>query len=157
LSPPESTIAHIIASTLSSVSGDGIHIEAAGGVVWRVGDHGDVEVLLIHRPRYGDWSLPKGKLEGNESVLQCALREVREETGMRCDIGPMVSEIVYLDRKGRRKRVSYWAMQAVEGRFSPNREVDKVRWMTVDAAIAKLSYNYDVPVVCGLATVMADI
>src|SRR5687767_391557 len=103
-------------------------IEAAGGVVWRQTEDG-VQVLLVHRPRYHDWSLPKGKLESKESAAEGALREVREETGLRCELGVELVTTRYRDRKGRRKRVRYWAMQQRSGSFRPNREVDAVRWV----------------------------
>lgn len=107
-------------------------------------------MLLIHRPRYRDWSLPKGKLEHDESALACALREVHEETGLRCEAGPELAEARYVDHKGREKRVRYWAMHPVAGRFRPNREVDKVRWVSLDDAPAALSYAHDAVVVLRL-------
>ena len=75
-------------------------IEAAGGAVWRVSGRDRLKVVLIHRPRYNDWSLPKGKLERGETAVQAALREVREETGVHCEFGPTVPDVHYTDRKG---------------------------------------------------------
>jgi 8-oxo-dGTP diphosphatase len=128
-------------------------IEAAGGVVWR--RDGGIEVLVVHRPRYDDWSLPKGKLEKGEGALEGALREVAEETGLRCRPGVELAEVRYRDRKGRPKRVRYWAMTPEDGRFSPNHEVDEVRWVAIDEVGAAISYAHDVPVVEALGRALA--
>jgi 8-oxo-dGTP diphosphatase len=106
-------------------------IEAAGGLVWRATPDG-VEVLLVHRPDRDDWSLPKGKRRGRETSLRCALREVHEETGLRCIVGPELPPARYKDRKGRSKLVRFWSMQRGSGSFRPNREVDAVRWVSID-------------------------
>jgi 8-oxo-dGTP diphosphatase len=118
-------------------------IEAAGGVVWRRGSKGSLKVLLVHRERYDDWSFPKGKLDPGETHRHAALREVEEETGLRCKTGEELPEVHYEDRKGRRKRVRYWTMEPVEGSFEPNDEVDEVRWLSVDAAREALTYAHD--------------
>jgi 8-oxo-dGTP diphosphatase len=120
-------------------------VEAAGGVVWRR-HGGEVEVLLVHRPKYDDWSLPKGKLDPGETFEQAAEREVREETGLRCTRGPELAESHYVDAKGRPKVVRYWAMEPTGGSFSPNDEVDEVRWLVVAAASRRLTYERDQPV-----------
>jgi 8-oxo-dGTP diphosphatase len=125
-------------------------IEAAGGVIWREATCHRIEILLVHRPRYSDWSLPKGKLKRGETALECALREVREETGLLCRVGQELSTAYYLDRRLREKRVRYWAMQARSGRFRRNDEVDEVRWLMLDEANDMLSYDHDVAVVVGL-------
>ena len=125
-------------------------IEAAGGVVWRVTTRQHLKVLLIHRPRYHDWSLPKGKLFAGETALEAALREVQEETGLRCEAGPRLPFVRYVDRKGRPKRVQYWAMRPIDGRFSPNDEVDEVRWMRPEDAAGRLSYDRDIPVLAAV-------
>jgi 8-oxo-dGTP pyrophosphatase MutT (NUDIX family) len=83
-------------------------VEAAGGVVTRPTIDGDVEVLVVHRPKHGDWSLPKGKLEHGESFEHAAVREVEEETGVRCTLGPELGSRRYFDRYGRDKVVRYW-------------------------------------------------
>jgi 8-oxo-dGTP pyrophosphatase MutT (NUDIX family) len=121
-------------------------VRAAGGVVWRTGDDGAPEVLLVHRPKYDDWTIPKGKAERGESDEACALREVEEETGLHCELGAYAGDIEYVDREGRRKIVRYWEMRPVEGVFTPHREVDAVRWMSVAEAVGVLSYERDVPV-----------
>jgi 8-oxo-dGTP diphosphatase len=118
-------------------------IEAAGGVVVRDGAHG-VEVLVVHRPRYDDWSLPKGKLETGESHEDAARREVEEETGWRCELGGELPSAAYTDRKGRDKRVRYWCMTPVEqGKWEPNDEVDETRWIPVAQAATLLTYDAD--------------
>ncbi len=125
-------------------------IEAAGGVVWRRTDEGGVEVLLVHRPRYHDWSLPKGKLEPGETHHTAAVREVAEETGLTCRTGAELPEVVYRDRKDRPKRVRYWAMEVRSGSFAINDEVDEVRWVSLDAASRLLTYRHDEAVVLAL-------
>jgi 8-oxo-dGTP diphosphatase len=129
-------------------------IEAAGGVVWRQTRSG-LQVLLVHRPRYDDWSLPKGKLDPGETPRKAALREVEEETGLRCVLGKKLEEVRYRDRKGRPKRVRYWAMRAVRGEFAPNDEVDEVRWVGIEQAADVLSYPHDAKVVAELADQIA--
>jgi 8-oxo-(d)GTP phosphatase len=118
-------------------------IRAAGGVVHRTRDDGTVEVLVIHRPKYDDWTLPKGKLEPDESVEDGAVREVEEETGYRTEIERRIGETSYRDRHGRPKRVTYYAMRPVSGEFAENREVDEVRWVTIEEAERLLSYSHD--------------
>ena len=125
-------------------------IEAAGGVVSKVTSKGVVKVLLIHRPRYDDWSFPKGKLDPGETHRQAALREVEEETGLRCRTGEELPEARYADRKDRPKRVRYWTMEPIDGEFAANDEVDEVRWLTVDEASALLSYPHDRAVLAAL-------
>ena len=114
-------------------------VHAAGGVV--VDDGG--RLLLVHRPRYDDWSFPKGKLDAGETLEECALREVAEETGFTCDLGEPVSTIRYVDNKGRDKVVHYWRMTPQEGSFEANDEVDEIRWVTPDEAGELLSYAHD--------------
>jgi 8-oxo-dGTP diphosphatase len=117
-------------------------VEAAGGVVVR-----DRKVLLVHRPRYDDWTLPKGKLDPGESFEDAALREVEEETGLRCSLGRELPSIQY-EIGGRPKLVRYWLM-APEGEapFVPNDETDDLRWVPPDEALALLSYDRDRDVV----------
>jgi len=129
-------------------------VHAAGGVVWRRSPLGGVEVLLVHRPRYDDWTVPKGKLDLGEDHAGAALREVEEETGLRCILGPELVSTAYVDRKGRPKEVRYWAMTAVGGHFTATDEVDDVRWVPVDAAGSLLSYPRDDDVVAALRRVV---
>ena len=126
-------------------------IRAAGGVVWRRREASDVgetavEVALIHRPRYDDWSLPKGKLVAGESELDAAVREVLEETGFRVRLGRPLGETRYEKASGsgvRPKVVRWWAMQAETGSFAPNREVDALEWLTLADASARLTRDTD--------------
>jgi phosphohistidine phosphatase SixA len=98
-------------------------------------------VLLAHRPRYGDWTLPKGKAEPGESDEDCALREVQEETGLRCELLFGLPSTFYEDSRGRSKRVRYWAMRPLGGEFAPHDEVDELRWLTVAEAERAVSYD----------------
>lgn len=115
---------------------------AAGGVVWRRGADG-LEVALVHRPKYDDWSLPKGKLDEGESFEEAAVREVEEETGMRCELGAFLEEITYRDHKDREKLVRYWAMEASDGEFEADAEVDELIWTPIEEAAASLTYEFD--------------
>ena len=125
------------------------HVRAAGGVVWRRDGTGLLEILLVHRPRYDDWSLPKGKCDDSESDEDCALREVEEETGLTVRLGSELPSTRYRDSKGRPKTVRYWAMEPVSGdnEFTPNAEVDAIRWLPVPEAMKLLSYDHDRPIV----------
>jgi 8-oxo-dGTP diphosphatase len=118
-------------------------IEAAGGVVMRKGPQ-ETEIAVVHRPRYDDWSFPKGKLDPGETFEEAALREVREETGLICRLGPELAFAHYEDNEGRPKVVRYWLMAVIEDPgFSPSDEVDELRWMTPAAAPDLLTYSRD--------------
>ena len=117
-------------------------VRAAGGVVTRLGP-GGLEVLLVHRPRYDDWTLPKGKAERGETATATAQREVLEETGFACTIGPEITEIGYIDNRNRPKVVRYFAMRVERGAFTPNGEVDEILWCPAPAAADRLSYPRD--------------
>ena len=118
-------------------------IRAAGGVVCRSARSGEAEIAVIHRPAYDDWTLPKGKIEQYESPEQCALREVREETGLRCELVRPLGCTAYVDRRGRDKVACYWVMEVRGGRFRPGIEVDKLMWLAVDDAVKRLTYERD--------------
>jgi 8-oxo-dGTP diphosphatase len=117
-------------------------IRAAGGIVHRDGPDG-AEVLVVHRPKYEDWSLPKGKVDPGETLEQAALREVEEETGVRAKLGPHVGSNEYRDRHGRSKRVDWYLMEPIDGEFTPNDEVDEIRWIPVSQARELLTHEDD--------------
>lgn len=122
---------------------DGALVKAAGGLVCRPGPAGLVQVALVHRRRYDDWTLPKGKLDEGETLEEAGLREVEEETGLACRLVRPVACTEYQDGKGRDKIVFYWVMKPLAGRFEPGQEVDDLRWLTVDESLGVLSYERD--------------
>jgi 8-oxo-dGTP diphosphatase len=115
------------------------HVRAAGGVLVR-----DGQVALVHRPKYDDWALPKGKLDEGESWEDAAVREVREETGYSGGLREELSPVEYTDPKGRPKTVRYWRMDVVDGEFEPNDEVDELRWLEPGEATELLTYEHDI-------------
>jgi 8-oxo-dGTP pyrophosphatase MutT (NUDIX family) len=122
---------------------DAVEVRAAGGVVTRQGDDG-IEVLVVHRPAYDDWSLPKGKLEPGEDDETAARREVLEETGVDAVVTAPAGSVEYTDRRGRSKRVTYFTMTPndVAPRDADD-EVDIVAWWPVATAAAELTYPHD--------------
>jgi 8-oxo-dGTP pyrophosphatase MutT (NUDIX family) len=117
-------------------------VRAAGGVPLRV-VAGRPEVLLVHRPRYRDWTFPKGKCESGESDEACALREVHEETGLHCALESELPASSYFDDRGRPKRVRWWRMRVEEGELAFLHEVDTAEWLGVEEAARRLSYERD--------------
>ena len=117
-------------------------VRAAGGVVTRADGDG-LEVLVVHRPRYEDWSFPKGKAEPGESDEDCARREVEEETGLVCELDGELSSTSYTDGAGRPKRVRYWRMHPVGGSLRFVHEVDEARWLSPERASELLTYERD--------------
>ncbi|MDT9693265.1 NUDIX hydrolase [Streptomyces sp. P9(2023)] len=127
---------------------------AAGCVLWRPASSGrGIEVALIHRPKWADWSLPKGKLKRGEGARDAAIREVLEETGMTCDLGPELPTLRY-QVQGRPKEVRYWAAKTTGGAFEPNREVDQMIWLPPAAARHRLTRSQDRPLVAALLRVL---
>ena len=119
-------------------------VRAAGGVILRPVLRGASEILVVHRPKYDDWTLPKGKCNPGEPDETCALREVEEETGLECELGDEVAVVEYEDAKGRPKRVRYFAMTPSGGAVAAaENEVDEVRWLTLEEALETLSYRRD--------------
>lgn len=98
---------------------------------------------MVHRPKYDDWSFPKGKLDKGESLEECALREVFEETGFTCELQDFIGTVAYQDRKGRQKEVHYWQMAVKEGFFQVNSEVDDICWVAGKHALEILTYHHD--------------
>ncbi len=120
-----------------------VAVRAAGGLVVRRGDDDVVRVVLVHRPRYDDWSFPKGKQRRGETLLGAALREVREETGFLCIAEASVGVTEYLDRGERPKLVRCWVMNRLNGTFAPNDEVDAIAWLRPSEAMLWLSHEHD--------------
>ena len=131
------------------VETDGL-VRAAGGALWRLADGGGIETALVHRPKYDDWSLPKGKPEEGEHLLETAVREVAEETGLDVVVGRRSVRTEYEVAEGP-KRVDYWLMRVVGGAFEPNAEVDELRWLPVEEACALVSHAHDRAVLADLA------
>jgi 8-oxo-dGTP pyrophosphatase MutT (NUDIX family) len=118
-------------------------VRAAGGVVWRR-NASDVELILVHRPAYDDWSIPKGKLHAGETEKDAAVREVEEETGLRCRLGPELGTTSYHDDRNRMKTVRYWQMRPLTDEApAPANEIDDARWVLVEQASRMLSYDRD--------------
>lgn len=122
----------------------------SGAVVWRVAD-GGIEVLLVHRLGHDDWALPKGGAKPAESDEQCAIREVQEETGLRCTLDWELAGASYLDGKGVRRAVRYWAARPLSGTFIPNREVDETCWLRPAEALCRLTEPRERPMVVAVA------
>jgi len=132
------------------------HVQAAGGVIWRrAGD--DLEILVVHRPRYDDWTFPKGKLEPGEDHEQGAHREVLEETGLTVDLGAELEAAHYVDHKGRPKTVRYWAMTVVGGEFEANDEVDALEWLPRREVARRLSYRRDADVLDSFVAIIGRV
>ncbi|WP_240509046.1 NUDIX hydrolase [Streptomyces agglomeratus] len=126
-----------------AVTGPEDTVLAAGCVLWRRSPFdGGLEICLVHRPKYDDWSHPKGKLKRGEDALAGALREVLEETGHHCAPGAELPTMRYV-ANGRPKRVSYWAAEATEGDFTPGDEVDRILWLSPTAARNRLTQPRD--------------
>lgn len=139
-----------------AVSGSGDRtVRAAGCVLWRrAPSGGGIEIALVHRPRYDDWSHPKGKLKRGEEPLRAAVREVREETGMECAPGVTLPSASYVVDDGRPKEVRYWAAEVTGGSFLPNDEVDRLVWLAPAAARRRLTHERDRPLVDALLTAL---
>jgi 8-oxo-dGTP diphosphatase len=121
---------------------EAISVLAAGAVLWRPGESGEPLIAVIHRQRYDDWSLPKGKIDPGETDPVAAVREILEETGQRAQLGRHLCRVTYPIPVGT-KIVHYWAARACGGEFEPSKEVDKLLWLPAKEAIKRLSYPYD--------------
>ena len=121
-------------------------VRAAGGVVTRQSAGGGIEVVVVHRLSYGDWTFPKGKLHDGETEEEAALREVEEETSLRCRLERELGSTRYHDSRGRTKTVRYWEMSAVGGELEPANEIDAARWSALGDARRLLTYDRDVAI-----------
>jgi 8-oxo-dGTP diphosphatase len=116
---------------------------AAGGVVWRRNENKKIEVVVIHRPKYDDWSFPKGKADLKEALIACAFREILEETNITTQFGPFIGQVEYQTIEGL-KQVSYWAAKAIDVKaFNANTEVDQVKWVEISEVKQILSMDSD--------------
>ena len=123
-------------------------IRAAGALLWRETAERSVEIALIHRPRYGDWTLPKGKIEQGETALQCAFRELIEETGIKANFTQQLGSVDY-EENGQSKRVIFWAAHCAldASNFIANEEVDQLRWLTLEDALEEATYPTDLEII----------
>ena len=118
-------------------------VRAAGGVVLRRSPSGTLEAVLVHRPAYDDWTFPKGKLLRGETEEEAAVREVEEETGLRCQLGREVGTTSYRDPQGRQKTARYWEMAPIQGELAATNEVDEARWVPLEDAADMLTHARD--------------
>jgi 8-oxo-dGTP diphosphatase len=130
-------------------------VRAAGGVLTRDAGGGVLEVLLVHRPAYGDWTFPKGKADPGETDEACAVREVEEEAGVRCRLGRELPSARWIDGEGRPKVARYWLLELEDPTAEPqaDNEIDEVAWVPISDAATRLSYDRDREV---LRAVIAD-
>ena len=135
-------------------------VVAAGAILWRQ-KSGQLEVLVIHRGRYNDYSWPKGKLDAGEHVTAAAVREIREETGLKVKLGPFLRRVEYKIENDRNKHVYYWSVEVnakilAKQKFKPDEEVSNIEWMSLEAAKAKLTYAYDIDLLADLEVLVRD-
>lgn len=126
-----------------------------GGLITRHND-GELEVLVVHRPKRLDWSLPAGKLDPGETLAECALREVYEETGYVCELGRELGLVDYTDRRGRARQVHYWEMDAIAGNFTPNVEVDAIAWVPLLESLNYFTNESDLNIVSAFLALVGD-
>ncbi|MGK5548087.1 NUDIX hydrolase [Streptomyces sp. URMC 127] len=132
-------------------------VRAAGCVLWRRSPTGEgIELALVYRPKWADWSLPKGKLKRGEDARTGAVREVLEETGMACTLGAALPTARYVDARGRLKEVRYWAARVAGGEFVPNREVSRLIWLTPGDARNKLTHARDRKLIAALPATLLE-
>ena len=132
-------------------------VRAAGGMVVRRTPGGELQAAVVHRPERLDWTFPKGKLARGETLEECAIREVAEESGFTCRLGSFVGHTEYRDRKDRLKVVAYWVMEVESGEFAPGREVDELRWVDLAGAARLLTYERDRELLVALGAAARDL
>ncbi|MCY3967564.1 MAG: NUDIX hydrolase [bacterium] len=135
-------------------------ILGGGGLITRQlsggADKDALEVLLVHRCKHQDWSLPAGKLDPGEDLAECALREVFEETGFVCELGRELGAVDYVDRRGRLRQMYYWEMDAISGSFSATPEVDAIKWIPLRDALEHLSHPRDLEILSAFFALAGD-
>lgn len=144
-----------MATTSKDSAAEPVSVLAAGAVLWQPDDSGELLIAVIHRPRYDDWSLPKGKIDPGEIEPVAAVREIFEETGQRAHLGRRLTRVSYPIPVGT-KVVHYWVARGLGGDFEPNREVDRLLWLPVKEAAKRLTYPHDRKVVARFAKKPAD-
>jgi 8-oxo-dGTP pyrophosphatase MutT (NUDIX family) len=127
----------------------------AGGIILRGGVLARTEVLLVHHARKRGWGFPKGKLQRGETAREAALREVREETGLRCRCEALVGSVVYRSRRGRSRVATYWFMTPMRGGFRVSSEIDRIEWVSLDHAAARMARRPEAALLSGFAEVLA--
>ena len=130
-------------------------ILGGGGLITRHND-GELEVLMVHRPKHHDWSLPAGKLDPGETLAECALREVYEESGYVCELGRELGMVEYIDRRGRPRQVHYWEMDAIDGSFTPTLEVDEIAWVPLLESLNYFTNERDLKVVSAFLALVGE-
>lgn len=159
--PDESPEAAGVRTEPEAIPATSATVLAAGAVLWRTGAEGHIEVAVVHRPHYDDWTLPKGKLDPGENAARAAAREVLEETGFSCVLSRFLTGVTYpvptLTGGIAGKLVSYFSAQAREGAFTPNAEVDVLRWMRPEDARKELSYVQDIGVLDAFERLPTDV
>ncbi|MGH8987744.1 MAG: NUDIX hydrolase [Acidimicrobiales bacterium] len=132
-------------------------VRAAGGMIVRRAPGGEPQVAVVHRPARFDWTFPKGKLANGETLEECAIREVAEETGFTCRLAAFVGHTEYRDRKDRPKVVAYWVMEVDSGEFVAGREVDELSWVDLAGAAHQLTYERDRELLVALGAAVHDL
>ena len=127
----------------------------AGGIVCRGGSHGPPEVLLVHHARRRSWGFPKGRLVRGETGREAALREVHEETGLRCRCDLLAGSVVYRSRRGRSRVATYWFMTPVRGGFRGGSEIDRIEWVSLERAAARMARSPEAALLAEVAEVFS--
>jgi 8-oxo-dGTP diphosphatase len=127
----------------------------AGGIIWRGSSVSPPEILLVHHARKRSWGFPKGRLERGETAREAALREVREETGLRCRCEELAGSVVYRSRRGRSRVATYWFMRPVRGGFRVGSEIDRIEWVSLERAAARIARSPEAALLPEVAEALA--